>query len=378
MRKPWLIALPLRSLKSEPDMTRLMELLKAQIQFNASDLILKVGSQPIVRVNGELNTLTDFPIINDIDIEAGVVEILSKEKIEEYKRTMELDASFEIPDLARFRINLFRQRGAPGAVLRLIPSRIPTIDDLGFPKILKDMVMRPRGLIVVTGPSGCGKSTTQSSLIDYRNENDTCHIVTVEDPVEFIHRNKKAVVTQRDVGRDTHSFANALKFVLRQDPDVILVGEMRDLETISLSITAAETGHLVITTLHTSDAISTLDRIIDVFPPHQQNQIRMQLSLNLLCIISQNLLKRADGQGRIAAYEILVSTTGVRNLIRESKTHQLMSILQTSQTQGMITFDACLAVLVKRKAVNVKEAELKALNPDSFHKEMDQLAQAKP
>ncbi len=354
-----------------------MELLNAQIQFNASDLILKVGTQPIIRVNGDLNTLSDLPAINDIDIEAGIVEILSKDKIEEYKKNLELDASFEIPDLARFRINLFRQRGNPGAVLRLIPSKIPTIEDLGFPKVLKDMVMRPRGLIVVTGPSGCGKSTTQASLIDYRNENDTCHIVTVEDPVEFIQRNKKAVVTQRDVGRDTHSFANALKFVLRQDPDVILVGEMRDLETISLAITAAETGHLVITTLHTSDAISTLDRIIDVFPPHQQNQIRMQLSLNLLCIISQNLLKRADTSGRIAAYEILVSTTSVRNLIRESKTHQLLSILQTSQTQGMITFDACLAALVKRKAINVKEAEYKALNPDSFHKEMDQLAQAK-
>jgi twitching motility protein PilT len=358
-------------------MTKLMELLNAQIQFHASDLILKVGSQPIVRINGELSPLADFPPINEIDIEAGIVEILKRDKIEEYKKSFELDSSFELPELARFRVNLFRQRGSPGAVFRLIPSKIPSLDDLGFPKVLKDMAMRPRGLIVVTGPSGCGKSTTQASLIDHRNENDTSHIVTVEDPVEFIHRNKKSVVTQRDVGRDTHSFANALKFVLRQDPDVILVGEMRDLETISLSITAAETGHLVIATLHTSDSISTLDRIIDVFPPHQQNQIRMQLSLNLLCIMSQNLLKRTDGQGRIAAYEILISTTGVRNLIRESKTHQLLSILQTSQNLGMITFDASLANLVKRKLVNIKEAEAKALNQDSFHKEMDQLAQTK-
>jgi twitching motility protein PilT len=358
-------------------MTKLMELLSAQVQFKASDLILKVGSPPTIRINGDLTTLTDFPSINEIDIEAGIVEILKRDKIEEYKKTFELDSSFEIPGLARFRVNLFRQRSNPGAVFRLIPSKIPTIDELGFPKILKDMSLRPRGLIVVTGPSGCGKSTTQASLIDYRNENDTSHIVTVEDPIEFIHPNKKALVTQRDVGRDTHTFANALKFVLRQDPDVILVGEMRDLETISLAITAAETGHLVITTLHTSDSISTLDRIIDVFPPHQQNQIRMQLSLNLLCIVSQNLLKRADGQGRIAAYEVLIAIGSVRNLIRESKSHQLLSILQTSQTQGMITFDACLANLVKRKLVNIKEAEAKALNQDSFHKEMDQLAQAK-
>jgi twitching motility protein PilT len=238
------------------------------------------------------------------------------------------------------------------------------------------MAMRPRGLIVVTGPSGCGKSTTQASLLDYRNDNDTCHIVTVEDPIEFIHKNKKALVTQREVGRDTHSFAQALKFVLRQDPDAILVGEMRDLETISLAITAAETGHLVITTLHTADSISTLDRIIDVFPPHQQNQIRMQLSLNLLCIISQNLLKRVDGSDRIAAFEILIATASVRNLIREAKTHQLLSILQTSQQQGMISFDSCLAAMVKRKLVSAKDAESKALNPDTFHKEMEQSAQS--
>jgi len=377
MKRRWRIAHRPKSSKNGYKMTKLMELLTAQVQFHASDLILKVGSQPTVRVNGDLVTLTDFPAINEIDIEAGLVEILKRDKIEEYKKSFELDSSFELPSLARFRVNLFRQRGNPGAVFRLIPSKIPTLDELGFPKVLKDMAMRPRGLIVVTGPSGCGKSTTQASLIDYRNENDSSHIVTVEDPVEFIHHNRKSLVTQRDVGRDTHTFANALKFVLRQDPDVILVGEMRDLETISLAITAAETGHLVIATLHTSDSISTLDRIIDVFPPHQQNQIRMQLSLNLLCIISQNLLKRTDGPGRIAAYEILISTTGVRNLIRESKTHQLLSILQTSQNLGMLTFDACLANLVKRKLISIKEAEGKALNQDSFHKEMDQLSQTK-
>ncbi len=352
-------------------MLNLQELLQAQIQYGASDLILKVNSPPIMRVDGDLSIL-DLPVLSKVDIETGFVEILTKKQIEEYKHNLELDFSYELPAGIRFRVNLFKQKGNHGGVFRLIPSKIPTVDELGLPPILKEMTLRPRGLIVVTGPSGCGKSTTQAALINHRNENDTCHIVTVEDPVEFIHENKAALVTQREIGRDTHSFSNALKFVLRQDPDVILVGEMRDLETIQLAITAAETGHIVITTLHTSDTISTLDRIIDVFPPHQQHQIRMQLSLNLLCIISQNLLKRADGNGRVAAYEILVATPPLRNLIRDAKTYQIASILQTSQQHGMISFDACLADMVKRKIVTKEEAESKALNPDTFHKEMEQ------
>ncbi len=351
-------------------MSKLQELLNIQTQYNASDLILKVDSPPIMRVDGELQNL-NLPPLTLADIESGILEILDKKKIEIYKRTYELDFSYAMPTGYRFRVNLFRQKGNPAAVFRLIPSKIPGLEELGFPKHLKDIALRPRGLIVVTGPSGCGKSTTQASLLNYRNENDTCHIVTVEDPIEFIHKNKKALVTQREVGRDTHSFANALKFVLRQDPDVILVGEMRDLETISLAITAAETGHVVITTLHTSDAISTIDRIIDVFPPYQQNQIRMQLSLNLICIISQNLLKRADGNGRVAAYEILIMTPSVRNLIRESKTHQISSILQTSQQTGMISFDTCVANFVKKKIVTLREAEIKALNPGALHKEIE-------
>ncbi|HEC78325.1 MAG TPA: type IV pilus twitching motility protein PilT [candidate division WOR-3 bacterium] len=356
-------------------MIKLQQLLNAQIQYNASDLILKFNSPPIMRINGELKLL-DLPPLTKADIETGIIGLLTKEQIEEYKRTFELDLSYEMPNGARFRVNLFKQRGNLGGVFRLIPSKIPTIDELGFPPILKEIALRPRGLIVVTGPSGCGKSTTQAALLNHRNENDTCHIVTVEDPIEFIHPNKKALVTQREVGRDTHSFANALKFVLRQDPDVILVGEMRDLETISLAITAAETGHTVITTLHTSDAVSTIDRIIDVFPPHQQNQIRMQISLNLLCVISQNLVKRADGKGRIAVYEILNVIPAVRNLIREAKTHQISSILQTSQQLGMISFDACLANMVKKKLITKEEAESKALNPDTFRKEMEQIAKS--
>lgn len=356
-------------------MRKLQELLNAQIQFNASDLILKVNSPPIMRVNGDLKHL-EVPPLTKVDIETGFLELLSKNQIEEYKKNLELDLSYEMTNGARFRINLFKQRGNYGGVFRLIPSKIANLDELGFPQSLKALALRPRGLIVVTGPSGCGKSTTQAALLDHRNESDTCHIVTVEDPVEFIHNNKKSLVTQREVGRDTKSFANALKFVLRQDPDVILVGEMRDLETIALSITAAETGHLVITTLHTSDAVSTIDRIIDVFPPHQQHQIRMQLSLNILCVISQNLLKRADGKGRVAAYEILVAVPAVRNLVREAKTHQISSILQTSQQLGMISFDACLADMVERKIITREEAESKALNQDTFHKEMEQVSKS--
>ncbi|MEO0226336.1 MAG: type IV pilus twitching motility protein PilT, partial [candidate division WOR-3 bacterium] len=351
---------------------KLRELLDLQIQHSASDLILKVGSAPLLRIHGDLVPL-NLPPLTDVDIESGVVEILNKEQISEFHKEMELDFSYEIPGIARYRVNLFRQKGHTGMVFRLIPASIPTIDDLKFPPIIKEMAMRPRGLIIVTGPSGCGKSTTQAAIINHRNSNDTCHIVTVEDPIEFVHKNKKALITQREVGRDTLSFANALKFVLRQDPDVILVGEMRDLETISLSITAAETGHLVITTLHTTDSISTIDRIIDVFPAHQQNQIRMQLSLNLVGVISQTLVKRLDKKGRIAAYEILVATSPVRNLIREAKTHQLASILQTSQKQGMITLDTCLAQYVRSKIVSYEEALSKCLNAENFKREVGAL-----
>jgi twitching motility protein PilT len=350
-------------------MASIKELMKIQLNKGASDLLLKVGNPPNIRTNGDLVTL-DSPSLTIDDIETGISEILSRMQLEEFIKLKEIDISYQHPDGPRFRINIFRQKGAPGMVLRSIPVQIPALDELGFPPLLRNITLRPRGLIVVTGPSGCGKSTTQAAFINHRNENDKCHIVTVEDPIEFIHPNKMALVTQREVGRDTHSFANALKFVLRQDPDVILVGEMRDLETISLAITAAETGHIVVTTLHTSDAVSTVDRIIDVFPPHQQSQIRMQLSLNLLCVVSQNLLKRADGKGRVAAYEILIATPSVRNLIREAKTYQISSILQTSQQQGMISFDAHLAKLVKRKTVTKEEALPKALHADAFMKEM--------
>jgi twitching motility protein PilT len=373
-KKPLRIRHIPKHLTTKPDMTDIRELMKTQLTRGASDLLLKVGTPPTIRKNGDLVTLDSPPLTPDA-IQTGITEILNKNQFDEFEKHKEIDISYQHPEGPRFRVNIFRQRGAPGMVLRSIPAQIPFLDELGFPSVLKNIALRPRGLIVVTGPSGCGKSTTQAALINHRNENDKCHIVTVEDPIEFIHRNKMALVTQREIGRDTHSFANALKFVLRQDPDVILVGEMRDLETISLAITAAETGHIVVATLHTSDAVSTVDRIIDVFPPHQQSQIRMQLSLNLLCVVSQNLLKRADGKGRIAAYEILIATPSVRNLIREAKTYQVSSILQTSQQQGMISFDAHLARLVKRKTVTKEEALPKALHADAFMKEMQQVSQ---
>lgn len=356
-------------------MTRIQELMQIQTEKEASDLILKVGTPATLRVNGDLVTLDASPL-TDIDIESGISEILNEVQLEEFRKHKDIDISFQQSKGVRFRINIFRQQGVAGMVLRAVPAHIPTLDDLGFPPVIRNVTLRPRGLIVVTGPSGCGKSTTQAAIVSHRNENDKCHIVTVEDPIEFIHKNKMALVSQREVGRDTHSFADALKFVLRQDPDVILVGEMRDLETISLAITAAETGHLVVTTLHTSDSVSTIDRIIDVFPTHQQAQIRMQLSLNLLCVVSQNLLKRADGKGRMAAYEILIATPSVRNLIREAKTYQISSILQTSQQQGMISFDACLAKMVRRRSVTKEEALPKALNAESFMKEMQQISQS--
>ncbi|MBE0432152.1 type IV pilus twitching motility protein PilT [candidate division WOR-3 bacterium] len=354
-------------------MSKIQELMSTQVKEGASDLILKVRSPITMRINGDLVNM-DSPAMTASEIDTCIAEILTEHQLAEFREHKEIDLSYEQPGGMRFRINVFRQQGAPGMVLRAIPDRVPNIEELGFPPALGSITMRPRGLIVVTGPSGCGKSTTQAALINYRNENDRCHIVTVEDPIEFIHNNKKALVTQREIGRDTHSFANALKFVLRQDPDVILVGEMRDLETISLTITAAETGHTVITTLHTSDSVSTIDRIIDVFPPHQQSQIRMQLSLNLLCVVSQNLIKRADGKGRVAAYEILIATPSVRNLIREAKTHQIASSLQISQQQGMIAFDACLVNLVGRRVITKDAALLNALKPDTFAQEIETLS----
>ncbi|HIE06234.1 MAG TPA: type IV pilus twitching motility protein PilT [bacterium (Candidatus Stahlbacteria)] len=344
-------------------------LFEAQKKLNATDILIKTDAPPMVRMLGDFVPLK-MPALTKQDVENAIASILSETQIKEFYENLELDCSLSVSGVGRYRVNVFQQKNTPACVFHYIPQVIPEIEELGLPTILKDLVMRPRGLLIVTGPSGSGKTSSQAAMINYRNRNDTCHIVTVEDPVEYIHESQKALVNQREVGRDTNSFSNALKYVLRQDPDVILVGEMRDLETISLAITAAETGHLVITTLHTTDSVSTIDRIIDVFPPHQQNQVRMQLSLNLLATISQLLLKRADKKGMVLAYELLIATPPVRNLIREAKTYQLKSVLQTSQKQGMVLLDSKIAELVKNKKVTKEEALKKCINPEVLEEEI--------
>ncbi|MBU1356899.1 MAG: type IV pilus twitching motility protein PilT [Candidatus Edwardsbacteria bacterium] len=334
---------------------QLPELLYMIYQKGASDLILKVGNNPMMRLQGSLVAL-ELPPLNSEDTKRFAVEIMTKEQLERFRRDKELDISCSIANLCRFRASAFIQRGEFGLVFRLIPNKIPNMDELGLPIISKNLAMRPRGLVLVTGPAGCGKSTTIASMINTRNANQECHIITVEDPIEFVYQDLKAEINQREVGKDTLSFTNALKSVLRQDPDVIVVGEMRDLETISLAITAAETGHLVLSTLHTTDAMQTIDRIVDVFPPHQQTQVRMQLSGNLLGVISQVLLKRADGNGRVMAYEIMLVNSAIRNLIREAKTSQIPSAIQMGMKQGMTTLNYSLADLVRRKVVTPEEA----------------------
>ncbi len=344
---------------------QLPELLYLMYQKGASDLILKVGSRPLLRLQGSLSPL-DLPVLNPEDTKRFAVEIMTKEQLERFRRDKELDISCSIASLCRFRASAFVQRGEFGLVFRMIPNKIPTMDELGLPVVSKNLAMRPRGLVLITGPAGCGKSTTIASMINTRNGNQECHIITIEDPIEFVYQDLKAEINQREVGKDTLSFANALKSVLRQDPDVIVVGEMRDLETISLAITAAETGHLVLSTLHTTDAMQTIDRIVDVFPPHQQTQVRMQLSGNLLGVISQVLLRRADGGGRVMAYEIMLVNSAIRNLIREAKTSQIPSAIQMGMKQGMTTLNHSLADLVRRKVVTAEEALSHTDNPDDL------------
>ena len=346
-------------------MTTVDELLTTTVSMDGSDLHLKADSAPLVRVYGDLSPL-DMPPLTAEQVKDLAYSILAPHQIKRFEVEWELDAAYQIDGLARFRVNLFIQRGDVGIFFRVIPLRIQTMEELMLPPVCKYFSERPRGLVLVTGPAGSGKSTTQAAMIDHINNNFTLHIVTVEDPVEFVHQDKKALINQRQLDVDTLSFANALKFVLRQDPDVILVGEMRDLETIALAITAAETGHLVFGTLHTTDAVQTVDRVIDVFPMYQQQQVRMQLAVNLVGIISQTLVKRADGKGRVAAFETLVAIPSIRNLIREAKTFQISSMIQTGLKQGMMTLDQYLATLVKKGVVTFQEAEAKAANVIEF------------
>jgi twitching motility protein PilT len=323
------------------------ELLITTLELGASDLHITTGLPPVVRLHGELRTL-DYPKLLPKDTQELIYSIMTQEQRDVFERNWEYDFSYSIPGKGRFRVNVYFQRGSVAAAFRSIPAKIPTIEELRLPPVVQEFAMKPRGFVLVTGPTGSGKSTTLAALINIINEMRSCHIITIEDPIEFLHPHKKSVINQREVGTDTHSFANALKYALRQDPDVILIGEMRDLETIQTALTAAETGHLVFATLHTVDAPQTIDRIIDVFPPHQQQQVRIQLAGCLQGIISQQLLPMADGKGRVVACEILVATAGIRNLIREGKTHQIYTAIQTGQKYGMQTLDMALADLVRR------------------------------
>ncbi|WP_077357785.1 type IV pilus twitching motility protein PilT [Virgibacillus halodenitrificans] len=311
----------------------------------ASDIHLTIGKAPIFRINGNLIE-QDMEKLRPTETKQIVYSILSEEKWKQLERERELDFSYGINGVSRFRINTFYQRGELSLAIRIVPRGIPSIDELGLPPILKEVVKQPQGLVLVTGPTGSGKSTTLASMIDHLNHSVRKHIITLEDPIEYMHRHRQSVIDQREVGIDTANFANGLRASLRQDPDIILVGEMRDLETISTAITAAETGHLVLGTLHTKDAVSTIERIIDVFPPEQQAQIRIQLSTILSAVISQRLLITKDGQGRRVATEIMISTSAVKNLIRNEKLHQLQNVLQTSREQGMHTLEMDLKRLV--------------------------------
>ncbi|HBL16349.1 MAG: type IV pili twitching motility protein PilT [Elusimicrobia bacterium GWA2_69_24] len=344
----------------------LVQVLKTAVDSGASDIHLVVGKPPMMRVDGDIQEVPGFPVLNADESKRLIYSILYEEQRARFEDNWELDCSFAVSGFARFRVNVLLQKNGVEAVMRVITSKIPTPEQLRLSKAIVDMAALPRGLVLVTGPTGSGKSTTLAALIDQVNSTRSEHILTVEDPIEFVYESKKCIVRQREVGQNTKSFANALKGALRQDPDVILIGEMRDLETIALAITAAETGHLCFGTLHTKDAPSTIDRIIDVFPPHQQTQIRVQLAVALRGVISQNLLSRADGQGRIAAREVMVTTPAVSNLIREGKTHMIYQAIDTGAKFGMQSMDSSLAQLVKSGLVEIEEAARLVQNMPSF------------
>ncbi len=346
------------------------EILLETLSRRASDLHITVGCAPMVRVRGRLAAMEGYPKMSGSDTREIVYSILSNDQRQRLETDWQLDFAYAIPGHARFRVNAYFQRGSIGAAFRLIPAEIISIDDLGLPTIAHEFCKKPRGMVLVTGPTGSGKSTSLAAMIDEINATREEHIMTVEDPIEFLHSHKKCMVNQRELGADAPSFALALRAALRQDPDVILVGEMRDLETISTALTAAETGHLVFATLHTQDAPQTIDRIIDVFPSHQQGQVRVQLSVALQGVMTQQLLPTADGSSRVAAIETLVPTPAVRNLIREGKTHQITSVMQTGSGVGMQTMDAALATLVRAGKITQRQAEQRSGTPDELRRLM--------
>ena len=354
------------------------ELLAALLEHEGSDLHLTAGVQPVVRVHGDLVRLMEFPILTPRALQGMIYAILPQKMREKFEQELELDMSYALPGKARFRVNVYFQRDSIGAAFRLIPYEIKTIEQLELPPVVADLARFQRGFVVVTGPTGSGKSTTLAAMVDVVNKERAGHIMTVEDPIEFLHKHQKCIVNQREVGADTHGFSAALKHVLRQDPDVILVGEMRDLETISVALTAAETGHLVFATLHTQDAAQTIDRVIDVFPPHQQQQVRVQLSTTLQGVVTQQLVQTVDGKGRAAACEVLVTTPAIRNLIREGKVHQIYSAMQAGGRFGMQTMDMHLAQLVKAGTITQAMAFERCHDPEELQRLVGNFSGATP
>jgi twitching motility protein PilT len=341
------------------------ELLAFSYKNGASDLHLSAGVPPMIRVHGDVRRI-NLPPLQHKDVHSMVYDIMNDGQRKVYEERLEIDFSFAIPGLARFRVNAYMQDRGAAAVFRTIPSKVLTLEELNAPRIFADLALKPRGLVLVTGPTGSGKSTTLAAMINHFNENEQGHILTIEDPIEFVHESKKSLINQREVGPHTHSFANALRSALREDPDAVLVGELRDLETIRLALTAAETGHLVFGTLHTSSAAKTIDRIVDVFPGEEKEMVRAMLSESLQAVISQTLIKTKDGSGRVAAHEIMLGTPAIRNLIREAKVAQMYSAIQTGSNVGMQTLDACLADLVKRGKIAMASARALAKTPENF------------
>ncbi|WP_151449090.1 type IV pilus twitching motility protein PilT [Lacisediminimonas profundi] len=341
------------------------ELLAFAVKNKASDLHLSAGMPPMIRVHGDVRRI-NLPAMDHKEVHAMVYDIMNDGQRKFYEENLECDFSFAIPGLARFRVNAYNQDRGAAAVLRTIPSKVLTLEQLNAPKILADLALKPRGLVLVTGPTGSGKSTTLAAMVNHINETEYAHILTVEDPIEFVHESQKSLINQREVGPHTHSFTNALRSALREDPDVILVGELRDLETIRLALTAAETGHLVFGTLHTSSAAKTIDRIVDVFPGDEKEMVRAMLSESLQAVISQSLLKTKDGSGRVAAHEIMLGTPAIRNLIREAKIAQMYSAIQTGSNVGMQTLDGNLSDLVKRNIISPATARFAAKTPENF------------
>ena len=344
------------------------ELLRFMVEKGASDLHLRVPGPPVLRIDGRLLPVDGHPGTTPAEIKKAFEHLTSESQRDRFYSDLELDMAYSVPGLARFRVNVFLQRGTISLAIRRIPFKVPSIDELGLPSICKTLALKPRGLVLITGRTGTGKSTTLAAMIEHLNKTETRNVITIEDPIEYLHRNEECIIAQRELGDDTRSFATALRHALRQDPDVILVGEMRDLDTIATAITAAETGHLVLSTLHTPNAPQSIDRIIDVFPPYQQQQIRLQLSLVLEGVLSQLLLPRSGGKGRTAAVEVMLGTDAIRNLIREGKTEQILTYMQTGSQFSMQTMDQALQDLVRSGTVTLAEALFRSSKPDELRR----------